>query len=134
MKTMSAFAMVLGLLLVSNSVFAGNAVRGKELYRENDCATCHSRDGMGEAKMVNGAPSLTTSEGPRIAGLDEKYLITQITAIQGLDPKTEKKTEFTKSMKKQIAKLSAQDIEDLAAYIAKEINPTAGSYVNPLAK
>ena len=128
--------LVTGILfssLLQNSL-AGDVAKGKAVYREYDCTTCHARDGMGEAKVVNGVPAIGTNEGPRVAGLSEEYSIAQITAIQGLDPKTERKTDFTKSMKKQIKNLTKTDIEDLAAYLAKGINPAAGEHKGLSAK
>lgn len=131
-RTILACAIVLGSL--TQTGFAADAAKGKALYKEYDCAICHSRDGMGEAKVVNGVPSMAPDAGSRVAGLPEDYSVAQMLAIQGLDEKTERKTEFTKSMKKQIKGLSKTDMEDLAAYLAKEINPEAGAYKSTLAK
>lgn len=131
-KTIFICGIVLGCL--TQNGFAGDAAKGKALYKEYDCAICHGRDGMGEAKVVNGVPSIATDAGSRIAGLPEDYSVAQMLAIQGLDEKTERKTEYTKSMKKQIKGLSKTDMEDLAAYLAKEINPEAGAYKSTFAK
>jgi cytochrome c553 len=133
-KTIFICAVLSSCLTMSQNAQAGDAAKGAALYKENDCTICHSRDGMGEAKVLKDIPSITASEGPRIAGLAEDYAITQMVAIQGLDPKTERKTDFTKSMKKQIKGLSKTDIDDLAAYISKNINPEAGAYKSTLAK
>ena len=116
--------------ILSQNVMAGDIAKGKSLYKENECATCHSKNGMGEAKIVNGIAQLDLTAGPRIAGLDEKYIVTQILETQN----GQRVTKFTANMKKQIKDLTKAEIEDIAAYVAKEINSKAGAYKSQLNK
>lgn len=128
--TLAAFS-----LSVSFIARAADAVRGAALYKSNECATCHAKDGMGVAKVFSNKPRVEETAGPRIAGLEEKYIVTQMLAIQGLDQKTERKTETTKEMKKITKNLTKQDFEDMAAYVSQEINkPAPKAYQSTFAK
>lgn len=122
MKIILALAMFCSV----NMLYAGNAENGKGLYNKIGCTACHNKNGMGKAPTVQ---KITAAAGPRIAGLTENYIVTQMLAIQGNDPKTERKTKNTPTMKIKIKKLTKQDIEDLAAYVSKVINPSAGPHV-----
>ena len=116
--------------ILSHNVLGGDMVKGKSLYKENECSTCHSKNGMGEAKIVNGVVQLDLTAGPRIAGLDEKYIVSQVLETQS----GKKVTKFSANMKKQIKDLTKVEIEDIAAYVAKGINPGAGAYKSQLNK
>lgn len=106
---------------------AGDAANGKKLWKKINCTQCHGKKGMGKAKMKDGEYQLNPVKGPRVAGLSEEYIVAQLLAVQGKDKKTARKTKFTTSMKTKIKKYSKKDFEDLAAYISKEINPSAGT-------
>lgn len=129
MKNLLSLA-ALSLCVSFSANAAGDATKGAAIYKDTECATCHSKNGMGEAKVVKGVPVLGVSEGPRIAGLDAAYAAAQITAVQS----GARKTEFTVTMKKTIKDLSKQDIEDVSAYVAKGLNPSAGAYKSTLTK
>ena len=87
---------------------------------------------MGKAKIKKGKLKLTAMAGPRIAGLNESYIVTQLSAIQGKDKSSVRKSKYTASMKSKIKKLTQEDFNDLATYIANEINPKAGVHVGLL--
>lgn len=111
---------------------AADTKRGSRLYVENNCATCHARDGMGIAKVFNGKPKVDETHGPRIAGLDEKYIVEQMIAIQGKTPGHLRKTESTKEMKKLTKDLTKEEMADIAAFVARDINkPQPAVYNSP---
>lgn len=90
-------------LLVLTSLFstvgmAQDAVRGKELYAT--CIQCHGETGNGNVEK----------QGPRLSGQHDWYVIKQITEIKAGIRKNPVMLPF-------IAKLTEQDIKDLAAYI-----------------
>ena len=109
-----------------SSYAAPDHLKGRKLFRKKACATCHGKRGMGKAKLKEGKLKLKITAGPRIAGLNEKYILEQLLAIQGKDKKKVRKTKFTKSMRTRIKKLSKEDFQNLAAYVSKKINPSAG--------
>ncbi len=120
--------------LLSTHLYAGDAKLGKSIYKKKGCMACHKKDGMGAAKFVNGVIKLKATAGPQIAGLDEKYILTQLLAIQGKDKATKRKTKFTGAMKVKLKSLSEKDFEDLASYLSKVINPKAGIHKGLLEK
>lgn len=95
--------------LLSVSAYAGDAAKGKAIYKKVNCALCHNADGMGKAKDGK----LAIVKGPRIAGLDAAYIIEQVTAIKS----KKRKTKNTSMMWTKIRGLSDQDIKDVAAYV-----------------
>ena len=107
------------------------ALTGEQLYKKINCAQCHDKDGMGKAKKEkDGTYDVKATKGPRIAGLDEKYIEEQMLAIQS----KKRKTKYTLSMAVKIKKLSPEDIKSLSSYIAKELNPKAGKAKGMLQK
>lgn len=126
----------LTLTLFSLGASAGDAKKGAVLYKKNDCATCHAKDGMGVAKVFSdNKPRVDINEGPRILGLEEKYIVTQMIAIQGKDPNVIRQTEFTREMKKVTKDLTKQDFEDIAAYVSQEMNkPAPRTYQSTFSK
>jgi cytochrome c553 len=78
---------------------AGDPARGNELRHE--CIDCHGEDGMGD------------EEYPRIAGLDEDYLMEQLMAF-----KNGERPNRAGMMLWTLEDLDAQDLADLAAYYA----------------
>ena len=78
---------------------AGDPARGIELHGE--CSDCHGEDGMGD------------EEYPRLAGLDEVYLLEQMKLI-----KKGERSEKAEMMLWFFEDLEEQDLEDLAAYYA----------------
>lgn len=131
----SFFILVTALSMgCSLGALAGDAVKGAALYKSYSCATCHAKNGLGVAKVFGEKPRVDIAEGPRIAGLEEKYIVDQMMAIQGRDPKHIRVTETTKEMKKNTKDLSKQDMEDIAAYVSKEINrPISNTYQSTFA-
>ena len=86
------------LLLATTSIYAtGDAARGEELRSE--CSDCHGEEGLGD------------EDYPRLAGLDEDYLLKELKAI--------KKGEYSEEAQMMLwffEDLEEQDLEDLAAY------------------
>ena len=88
------------ILLTSFNVHAaGDPARGNELRGE--CSDCHGEDGMGD------------DEYPRLAGLDEAYLLEQMKLIQKGE-----RSEQAEMMLWFFEDLEEQDLADLAAYFA----------------
>ena len=76
---------------------AGDPTRGNELGGE--CSDCHGEEGMGD------------DDYPKLAGLDEAYLLEQLKLI-----KKGESTEEAEMMLWFFEDLEEQDLEDLAAY------------------
>jgi len=93
----SIFSLVV-LTLISTQTLAQDAAKGKTLYAT--CIQCHGDNGLG----------LVEKKAPKIAGQHDWYIVKQVTEI---------KTGVRKNPEMQpfVAKLSEQDIKDLAAYI-----------------
>ena len=92
------FAALFILLMAGGTVRAGgDAARGQELAV--DCADCHGADGMGD------------DEPPRLAGLEEAYLVEQLQAF-----KSGERADEEELMLIYTEDLSDQDMADLAAY------------------
>jgi cytochrome c553 len=86
------------LLMASTTVYAsGDPAKGAELRGE--CSDCHGEEGMGD------------EEYPRLAGLDEAYLLEQMKLI-----KKGERSEKAEMMLWFFEDLEEQDLEDLAAY------------------
>lgn len=97
-------------LVLSSQIYAGDAKKGEATYKKVNCAQCHNADGMGKATP----DKVALLKGPRIAGLDEKYIVEQVTAIQG----GKRKTKATAMMLAKVKSLSAGDIANVAAYVS----------------
>lgn len=78
---------------------AGDLTRGNELHGE--CSDCHGEDGLGD------------EEYPRLAGLDEDYLLEQMLLI-----KKGERSEKAEMMLWFFEDLEERDLADLAAYYA----------------
>ena len=78
---------------------AGDPVRGEEL--KGECSDCHGEEGMGD------------EEYPRLAGLDESYLLEEMKLI-----KKGERSEKAEMMLWFFEDLEEQDLADLAAYYA----------------
>ena len=90
---------LLAALLVANTAWAaGDPQRGQE--KSAACAACHSADG-----------NSLVPNFPRIAGQNEDYIVHALTSYKSGRRKNE-------IMKAQVAALSKQDIDDLAAYFS----------------
>ncbi|MFG1499420.1 c-type cytochrome [Halobacteriovorax sp. XZX-3] len=107
---MNLFKITVVAALLSVSAYAGDAAKGKAIYKKVNCALCHNADGMGKAADVS---KIAIVKGPRIAGLDAAYVAEQVTAIQS----KKRKTKNTSMMWTKVRGLSAQDIKDVAAYV-----------------
>ncbi len=93
---------VIAALLVSlNAVAEGSAERGAQ--KAVTCAACHGQDG-----------NSLNPEWPSIAGQHEKYLVDTLQAYKG------GKERNNVLMLGQVAALSEQDMQDLAAYFAAQ--------------
>ena len=78
---------------------AGDPARGSEL--RDECSDCHGEEGMGD------------EEYPRLAGLDESYLLEEMKLI-----KKGERSEKAEMMLWFFEDLEEQDLADLAAYYA----------------
>ena len=87
------------LMGITTAHAAGDPARGNELRGE--CSDCHGEDGMGD------------EEYPRLAGLDESYLLEQMKLIRNGE-----RSEKAEMMLWFFEDLEEQDFEDLAAYYA----------------
>jgi len=95
-------AFLFSLLLASSTTIAqaaGDPARGSEL--RDECSDCHGEEGMGD------------EEYPRLAGLDESYLLEEMKLI-----KKGERSEKAEMMLWFFEDLEEQDLEDLAAYYA----------------
>ena len=94
------FAVTIMLFSAATMTHAsGDAARGAEL--SDECTDCHGEDGLGD------------EEYPRIAGLDEDYLLEQLKLI-----KKGERSEEAEMMLWFFEDLEEQDLADLAAYYA----------------
>ena len=91
------------LLLVSLPVFAkGDAAAGQA--KSAICAACHGMDG-----------NSTVPTWPKLAGQHEKYLVRQVTLIKS-------GARMVPEMAGIVPGLSEQDIEDISAFFASQVN------------
>lgn len=127
---MKIFALISMFVLVFNAHAAGDAAKGKTLYKKINCAQCHDKDGSGKAKKVGGEWKLNPVKGPQIAKLNAEYIVAQLEAVKS----GARKTKYTSSMKAKINKLTTKDFQDLAAYIAGDLNPKATAIKGMLEK
>ena len=103
MKNRFVFAAIFSLsaaLAAAPVAAAGNAAAGKA--KSASCAGCHGMDG----NSANG-------DWPKLAGQHEKYLAKQLKEFKAGDRKNA-------MMSGQVAGLSEQDMEDLAAFFASQ--------------
>jgi cytochrome c553 len=98
-KTITLFALSLAVAASAPAVAGGNVEAGKA--KSAVCAGCHGADGNSPVAMF-----------PKLAGQHEDYLYH---SLQGY--KTGKRKNAI--MQEQVAKLSDQDMKDLAAFFAK---------------
>lgn len=127
---MKKLILLLTTLLIPYFIHAGDAANGKKLYKKKACKTCHKKDGMGKAKLIKGKLKLSPVAGPRIAGLDEKYIVEQLQDIQS----KKRKSRYLSTMRTKIKKLTKKDFEDLATFISKKIKPSAGKFKGMFSK
>ena len=95
--------MLLSLILISISttLYAQDATKGEALYKQ--CVACHGMKGEGNSAQ----------KAPRLKGQYDWYLVTQLENMKA------KKLRKNAVMDPFLAKLSAQDMKDLAAFISK---------------
>lgn len=90
----------LSLLLLTFSVFAQDAKKGAELFKQ--CATCHGQSGEGNVAQ----------KAPKLSGQYDWYVLKQLQDMKA------QKIRKNPVMNPFLAKLSEQDMKDLAAYIS----------------
>jgi len=98
------FLMFLSLIMMNTltfNAFAQDAAKGAELYKQ--CITCHGDKGDGNPAM----------KAPRLSGQYDWYVLKQLQDMKA------GKTRKNAAMNPFLAKLSEQDMKDLAAYISK---------------
>lgn len=108
MKTM---LFTLGVMLSLGAAQAGDPVAGEK--KAQPCASCHGPDGN------SAAPNF-----PILAGQHEDYLVHTLEEYKS-------GTRTNPIMKGMAAPLSAQDMEDLAAYFSEQqglVAPEAGAH------
>jgi cytochrome c553 len=91
----------LSLVLISNLLFAQDAKKGSELYKQ--CILCHGDKGDGNVAQ----------KAPRISGQHDWYILKQLQDMKA------QKVRKNPLMNPFLSKLSEQDMKDLAAYISK---------------
>lgn len=109
-----ALAVIIGMALVSTTVFAGDAAAGQP--KTALCAGCHGADGN------SAAPGF-----PKLAGQGEKYLIKQMEDIKS-------GARVVPEMTGMLTASSAQDLADIAAYYASKQIQLAGAKDTDLEK
>lgn len=112
---------LVSLVLFMFNAHAGDAAKGKKLYKKINCAQCHGKDGMGKAKKKKGEWKLNPVKGPQIAKLNAEYIVAQLEAVKS----GARKTKYTSSMKAKIKKYTTKDFQDLAAYVSGDLNAKA---------
>ena len=93
--------LVILTLTVSNTLWAQDAAKGAELFKQ--CIACHGEKGDGNPAQ----------KAPRISGQHDWYILNQLQDMKA--GKTRKNPVMTPFLNK----LSEQDMKDLAAYITK---------------
>jgi cytochrome c553 len=107
-KTLSLFPILLGVLAISaNADASGNPEAGKA--KSTVCAACHGPDG----NSVN-------PEWPKLAGQEQSYILKQLRDFQS----GKRVNELMSPMAKP---LTAQDMENLAAYFSSQKVQTSGA-------
>lgn len=101
MKNIIFFVLSLGLIISSNTSFAGDAAAGKA--KAALCASCHGADGIAVMPAY-----------PNLAGQNEAYLVAALTAYRNKD----RNGGMAAIMQMQAASLSDEDINNIAAYYA----------------
>ena len=99
-KTITLFALSLAVVASAPALAGGNAEAGKA--KSATCAGCHGADGNSATAMF-----------PKLAGQHEDYLYHSLK-----DYKSGKRKNPI--MSGQVATLSDQDMQDLAAFFAKQ--------------
>lgn len=107
---MKNLIIIMMALTLSSHTLAADAKKGEAIYKKVNCAQCHNADGMGKVA----ADKVALLKGPRIAGLDEKYIAEQVSAIQS----GKRKTKATAMMLAKVKSLKADDIANVAAYVS----------------
>lgn len=105
--TMNKLLIGVAALAFAGAAFAGDVARGEALVKKYACASCH---GEGLNKPID--PSY-----PKLAGQYEDYVAVALKEYQ-----TQGNTMFGRNnpiMMGMAKQLSAQDIHDVAAYIAQ---------------
>jgi cytochrome c553 len=106
---MKLFAILLASLSVSFSAFAADAVKGEQLLKKNQCASCH---GDNYSKSVDGSI-------PKLAGQYQDYLVQSLRQYKAGDNKNAALGRNNAIMTGQAKKLSNADIDNIAAYLSK---------------
>ncbi len=111
MKALLTLA-VASMLAVSTPAMArGNIEKGKQIATEKACASCHGAD----------YKSPSVPEYPKLAGQHYDYLVVALRSYQRPDDKNlGRKNALMQGFAQQ---LSAQDIQDVAAYLASLPGP-----------
>ena len=98
-KKLITAIMIILLMATATVQAAGDPAKGNDLRGE--CSDCHGEEGLGD------------EEYPKLAGLDEDYLLEQMRLI-----KVGEGSEQAEMMLWFFEDLEEQDLEDLAAYYA----------------
>ncbi|MFC3022373.1 c-type cytochrome [Vibrio zhugei] len=96
-----SLALVIGVCLSAQTYAAGNPAAGQN--KAARCLGCHGKDGVA---VIPGYPNLK--------GQNEQYLVESMQAYK----KGRRTGGLAGMMKSQVAGLSDQDIDDIAAYFA----------------
>ncbi|MCB9062972.1 MAG: c-type cytochrome [Halobacteriovoraceae bacterium] len=99
------------LFASSFSGVAADAKNGEQVFKKINCALCHNADGMGKADT---ADKIKLTKAPRIAGLEESYIVEQVKAVIAQT----RKNKNTSMMFAKVKALKDNEIADVAAYVS----------------
>lgn len=109
LNAMKHLTCLLALLSISLSAQAGDASKGAEALKKNNCASCHG-DNYSKSTDVS---------IPKLAGQHQDYLVQALRQYRAGDNKTAALARNNAIMTGTAKKLSDADINNIAAYLAK---------------
>ena len=107
-STLKLITLALCALTVSATAVAGDAVKGAEYMKKNNCASCHGDD---YSKSVDASI-------PKLAGQHQDYLVQALRQYRAGDSKTAALARNNAIMTGQSKKMTNADIDNVSAYLA----------------
>jgi len=93
------------ILTLASSAFAGDKIRGQDLVKQKNCASCHGADFI----------STVSPEYPKLAGQKEDYLYNSMLSYQSKDIYFGRNNAL---MQGQMKDIPAKDLKDIASYLS----------------